>query len=494
MKLINKKKLLEKSSFTFSLLMIVFLYGSLNLLSKDNICYKKKDDLTNFEYLICKFSRYASKPSEFLIEGARQSKYLLKFKKLSGLIAYKAEQTINRFKNSNLKPGFNFYYPKYTKPNAGYLILSAADSQNKGYPLIEIWDMNAQKKVHTYKFNYKELLKNIKGNKGRYRLIHPLLLNDGSIIVNNFGGGQYLMKFDKCGNLINYIDKYKSHHSLEIDKNGDIYTPIYLKRKDISNNQELHPIDFFYDGFLIVDKNLNIKKTFSLLEIYEKNNLTIDIYGNQRLINDPFHLNDVQPFITKNGEKYVLLSLKGHSRVLALKLEDLKISWLIDRATSLQHDVDIIYSKENTLDISIFDNNTRTFGHGISSLKNFDNKIAYFKNLPLKIEDDLISISDKKTFRKYKLNYEEFDFINYDLVPKTRTEGLSDHLLKNNSLMVEETNYGRLMEIDMNDKKILWQYYNKTKGQPPYMMNWSRRIEKLPEGLNLSIFQKCKFE
>ena len=258
-----------------------------------------------------------------------------------------------------------------------------------------------------------------------------------------------MVKFNK------FIDKFKSHHSLETDKNGDIYTSIYLKRKDISKNQELHPIDFFYDGFIILDKNLNIKNTFSLLDIYEKNNLTIDIYGNQRLINDPFHLNDVQPFITKNGEKYALLSLKGHSRVLALNLDNLKISWVIDRATSLQHDIDIIKSKENNLDISIFDNNSRTFGHGISFIKNFDNKIAYFKNLPLTVDDDLVSISDKKAFRKYKLNYEEFDFIDYDLIPKQERKDYLDHLSQNNSVMVEETNYGRLMEIDINNKKIL---------------------------------------
>ena len=130
--------MLEKIKLYILILNDVFLYGSLNLISKDNICYKQKNDLTNLEYLICKLSRYASKPSEFLIEGARQSKYLFQFKKLSGLIAYKADKTMSRFKNLNLKPGFNFYYPKNSKPSAGYLILSAADSQNNGYPLIEL--------------------------------------------------------------------------------------------------------------------------------------------------------------------------------------------------------------------------------------------------------------------------------------------------------------------------------------------------------------------
>ena len=51
-----------------------------------------------------------------------------------------------------------------------------------------------------------------------------------------------------------------------------------------------------------------------------------DIYGNQDLITDPFHLNDVQPvYFPSNSEKeIVLLSMKGHSRVMALDLKEKK--------------------------------------------------------------------------------------------------------------------------------------------------------------------------
>ena len=80
-----------------------------------------------------------------------------------------------------------------------------------------------------------------------------------------------------------------------------------------------------------------------------------------------------------------------------------------------------------------------------------------------------------------------------ELIPKTYSEGLSDFILENNSLMVEETNYGRLFEVDLDKKEMLWQYINKNKkDSAPFYMKWSRRIEKLPGDLSEKDFQECK--
>ena len=55
----------------------------------------------------------------------------------------------------------------------------------------------------------------------------------------------------------------------------------------------------------------------------------------------------------------------------------------------------------------------------------------------------------------------KFEELEEDYIPRTITEGLSDYNRKTNSLMIEETNYGRLVEIDMDSGKIIWQYVNK---------------------------------
>ena len=43
------------------------------------------------------------------------------------------------------------------------------------------------------------------------------------------------------------------------------------------------------------------------------------------------------------------------------------------------------------------------------------------------------------------------------------------------------------MIIDINSKKILWEYINRNDSNGLYfMMGWSRRVEKLPIGQDLS--------
>ena len=58
--------------------------------------------------------------------------------------------------------------------------------------------------------------------------------------------------------------------------------------------------------------------------------------------------------------------------------------------------------------------------------------------------------------------------------------------------MVEETDYGRLFEIDLDNNNILWQYINKEKkDRAPFMMNWSRRFFNLPDK-SVNELNQCK--
>ena len=48
----------------------------------------------------------------------------------------------------------------------------------------------------------------------------------------------------------------------------------------------------------------------------------------------------------------------------------------------------------------------------------------------------------------------KFENLKKEFVPKTITGGRSDFLNKNNSIMIEETDYGRIFEIDYSTKKF----------------------------------------
>ena len=84
-------------------------------------------------------------------------------------------------------------------------------------------------------------------------------------------------------------DEIKAHHSLEVDNKGNVYF-LSIYQKNISENKEMHPDNYMFDGFAIANQNLEIKKKYSMMDIYLKNNLEADIYGNQSLMNDPFIL------------------------------------------------------------------------------------------------------------------------------------------------------------------------------------------------------------
>ena len=81
-------------------------------------------------------------------------------------------------------------------------MISYADPNKDGNPSVEIWDLNKQSLIHSYKFDNKELRKYMGINLS---VGHPLLLDDGSLIFNTTRGT--LLKSDKCGKIIGSNEK-----------------------------------------------------------------------------------------------------------------------------------------------------------------------------------------------------------------------------------------------------------------------------------------------
>ena len=129
------------------------------------------------------------------------------------------------------------------------------DPNNDGSPLIELWDLNNQKKIHKWNLNTSEILKkiNISKKDNAVRFLHPLLLNDGSITITHLGGA--IVKISPRGELIKFNDEYIFHHSQEIDNQGKIYTPIHTLPEGYTdpNMKKLS----YREGFAILDQELN---------------------------------------------------------------------------------------------------------------------------------------------------------------------------------------------------------------------------------------------
>ena len=65
---------------------------------------------------------------------------------------------------------------------------------------------------------------------------------------------------------------------------------------------------------------------------------------------------------------------------------------------------------------------------------------------------------------------------------KSETGGLS-HILKDGSMLVEETDYGRILFLDKGSEELEWEYVSKDKNDKGefevYGLQWSRVIEDI---------------
>ena len=399
----------------------------------------------------------------------------------TGLISNK--NTRERFKN--LDSGFNFYYTPGERPDAGFLLLSRGNPESNGLPSIELWDLNKQKLINSYNIDLPNIRKKVNEELGaQTQFRHPILLEDGSIITSVVGGVDPLIKLDKCGKYIDHtkISGIDFHHSLEIDEIGRIYSPIKIRNSEVSSN----------DGYAILDQDLNLIKKYTLDNIFKNNLIAND------LVQMNSHLNDVEPVQRSDGTFINLLSLRDQSRVIAFDPNTNEIIWILDNAFSKQHDVDVLNKKNDYLDISIFDNNQykilRETNFEDNSEKFINNRIVFFNDLPIFKNNELRHLSTKTKHEKYNYSFIDFKFLKNEYIPRTDTQGLSDFVKENNSIMVEESNNGHLFEIDLKDNQLLWQYINKEKGDNKitYQLNWSRRLNILPSKLDLSIFKYCE--
>ena len=292
----------------------------------------------------------------------------------------------------------------------------------------------------------------------------------------NLSGG--LAKVNHKSKIVKTNNEYFFHHSLEKDSKGNIYSPIRLK--DPVRHARTN------DGFAILDKELNVQKIYLLNDIYQKAGLSYSLNLGSPSSN-PFHLNDVQPITKQAGTEIVLLSLRSQSSIVAFDLVKEKILWILEGYTNMQHDVDIL--DEDGTYISIFDNNVDHFGIFKRKYNQLSGNIfTTIKNLPTSsknLNDEMIIYKYPSTQlfeNKLSIEKERFYSLREPFIPKTSSEGLAEYIIKNDSIFIEESNYGRLLEYDLNNKKLLWEYINKNKDKDIYfMMRWSRRIKTIPK-------------
>ena len=446
------------------------MYGTI-INANDGICKTQK------KRLICKPIFVLSYPPKIVYEGiidlysairkGASLSQLFKDGDLLGMVARDNFSLRERFES--LQSGFNFAYQKGQRPNSGFILLSRGDHSNNGNPSIELWDLNMQKVI--YSWDLSKAIEYTKKNSKELRyFINPLVLENGSLIFNTQGANNVLIKINRVGE-IEYINKELSfHHSINLDAQGNIYATFGEPNRE---------------GYAILDQNLKILELFYLDDIYGKHNLLPRLYSSNS--GDPSHINDVEPLINLQNAnekpELVLISLRSTSSIILYNQKYKKIVSIFDGFVSQQHDVDVV--NLNPLEISIFDNNVT------NDNKSLGNKVLFLKNIITESNKDNtvnIYMPNSKEFSSSKIEKYVVDFSNLKAGerPKTKSSGLSEYNKINNSLIIEESNYGRIFEYDIDTGNIIWSFLNTdVEKNNFYRMSWSRFYLKNPFKLNL---------
>ena len=127
-----------------------------------------------------------------------------------------------------------------------YLLLSRYDGDlEEG--VVELVDLRTFKILHTWNpdidlFNSlvdtsRKEFKNFKrkNNNKRAVLVHPMLTDDGGLIIK--GWQSPLRKINSCSDLIWQNDEDQFHHSIEIDNEGNIWVPSLIYPTTISTEK-----------------------------------------------------------------------------------------------------------------------------------------------------------------------------------------------------------------------------------------------------------------
>lgn len=361
-----------------------------------------------------------------------------------------AEDAHSRFPQ---RAGFEFSYGVNSNAVSEYLLLSRYDGDSSKN-VVELVDLDGQQTVYSWPFDESDFegeafenpfIKFPADEKEILRARHPVVEADGTLIFHATYSPLYSV--DTCGQLEWQNLDFAFHHSLEKDENGDYWVP-GIRQTELDTFDET----FKDDHIVKVSPTGNVLYSKSVTEILIENQLINRMYTYDQYITDPIHLNDIEPVRTDSEywmKGDVFLSLGHLNMVLLFRPATDQVLWWSQDAIMHQHDVDIFGPGM----ISVYNNKRTTRADG-------DIVVGLNELILYKLGDGV------------HLPHYEDAFIKHDV--KTLNQGLHD-FSSNGSVMIEETNYGRLIMADRSGE-VLWEYVNRASNGKIYTTNWARLI------------------
>lgn len=348
--------------------------------------------------------------------------------------------------------GLQVKAPNFVDSN--YLLLSSYDKTAK-QSTVKLMRLADQKIMHQWTPNVDDALKlfikkedvpwQIEHNPGNFRMLHPLLSNDGSIYYNFIFSP--LVKMGSDSKIIWSLEGMY-HHSLEFDADGNIWAPCLVEHSKFTS-----PVLKDYKDDKIVEISPDGKKLFekSISEILLENGYKGLLWGVGPYEEDEIHLNDIQPAFTSSQywEKGdLLISLRNKSTIFLYRPSTNKITWLKTGPWLNQHDVDFL----NGTQIGLLGNNVIR-GDKMTLIDGYNDQYIY-------------DFSTDSVTTPYTAFFKSADV-------GTLSEGRTD-ILDNGDLFVEETEVGRLLRGSKTG--TVWQYAEHVDEKSVSALSWSRFV------------------
>lgn len=305
------------------------------------------------------------------------------------------------------------------------------------------------------------------------RIIDPLLL-PGKRLVYSYNGVTGLICIDSLGNELWKQDTIAHHHSINLDSAGNIWACSYTKE---NGGFIIYRGHYNMDGreLVYIDNTISqldpetghILFHKSISEILKENQME-ELIIKSNNVEDPIHLNDVQP-APKTTPWYqegdVFLSFRNCSALMHYRPSTNKVIRLIEGPFYSQHDIDFL----NDSTLIFFNNNSHTIWAGRpSNWRVADSRINM---------GDYYSNTMAYDLRRDSLYYYEKEgFIANDI--HTYTEGMQEPLA-DGSLWIEEQNSGRLWVL--KDGEVIYKnvFPSHHEGHH-HLPNWTRILTSQP--------------
>ena len=249
----------------------------------------------------------------------------------------------------------------------GYLLLSRYDGTRRRH-VTELVSMTDWQVKHAWEPDADLLLKDAARtsrfapfedwNTNHFRAIHPFLMPNGDLITKDHDSP--LLRIDACAAGVWMQDATTFHHSTEADATGMLWLPSRAEPAVVANASP----DFMDDEVAQVDPaDGKVLFARSIAQVMLENGWTHRLFTNGAYVDDPIHLNDIQPVLAdgpywKQGDLF--LSLRNISAIMLYRPSSDKIIWIREGPWLSQHDVDILDDSR----IAVYDNRAEDRGLG----------------------------------------------------------------------------------------------------------------------------------